>query len=273
MPLTISEPRVSCSCTTVTLSAKTVPPKESVFLDVSMDARRFTGPKTVDIYVSVGPQYTSTATLHVSANSRADVVCNPGQVNFGVVASGQTPTQTMDIEYAGNLDWKITGVADHAALPLEGKVEELYRQPGPITKVGYRLSATLKANAPAGAGRWEILLQSNDPASPNVPVLLEATVQASLEVSGQVKFSNAKVGTETSFRVVVRGSKPFRILAVEGQGDGLVVEGPSEAREVHVVQIKWKPATAGDFRRELKFKTDLDGGAVATVPVEGAASP
>ena len=54
-----------------------------------MDARRFTGPKTVTIHVTVGPEYTSTATLQVSANSRSDVVFNPGEVNFGVVPHGR----------------------------------------------------------------------------------------------------------------------------------------------------------------------------------------
>lgn len=271
VPLTITETRPSCGCVTVTPSAKIVQPKESIYLDISMDARRFTGPKTVTIFVTVGPQYTSTATLQVQANSRGDIVFNPGQINFGVVAAGQTPTQTVDIEYAGNLDWKVTGIAEHSA-PLAVKAEELYRQPGQVIKVGYRLTATLNAGAPPGAGRWEFLLQTNDPASPTVPVLVEATVQATLTVApGQVKLPDGKVGEEASFNVVISGSKPFKILAVEGQGDGLIVEGPTDARAKHIVRIKWQPGQAGDFRRELRFKTDLDG-ATAVVPVEGSAA-
>src|SRR5271163_1362553 len=141
VPLEIIGTRVSCGCVTVKPAKTVLQPKESAVVSITMDARRFTGAKAVSIYVSVGPQYTSTATLQVTANSRTDVVFNPGQVTFPVVYIGQTPTQTIDVEYAGLLDWKITSIADHS-YPLTTKVEELYRQNG---QVGYRLHITLKA--------------------------------------------------------------------------------------------------------------------------------
>ena len=189
-----------------------------------MDARKFTGPKTVSIYVSVGPQYTLTATLQVSANSRTDVVFNPGSVNFGVVASGQTPTQTIDVEYAGALDWKINSIAEHS-LPLTVKLEELYRQAGQVVQVGYRLHLTLKSDAPVGTHRWELLLQTNDPGSPSLPALIEATIQAPLSVApNPVVLGTLKPGEEVSRRVLVRGSKAFRIVSVETGGDDVSVQ-------------------------------------------------
>ncbi len=269
VPLQIINTRASCGCVTIKPSADVIQPKESATIEISMDARRFTGPKTVDIFITVGPQFTSTATLHVSANSRADVVFNPGAANFGVVASGQSPTLLIDIEYAGALDWKVTGIADHQ-FPLTTKVEELYRQPGPIVKVGYRLNVTVKADAPPGTHRCELLVQTNDPASPSLPVLAEFTVQAPLSVApSPLTLGSLKVGEEVSRRVVVRGSKPFRILSIEGQDDGLSVEFPGQPALVHVVTVKWVPMQVGDLKRDLKFQTDLDGGASATVAVEG----
>src|SRR5262249_22035411 len=107
VPLELTSVRVSCGCVTATPSTKVLQPRESGFLDVTMDAHRFTGPKTVTIYITVGPQYTSTATVRISANSRADVVFNPGQINFGVVQRGQGAAQVIDVEYAGVLDWKV----------------------------------------------------------------------------------------------------------------------------------------------------------------------
>jgi hypothetical protein len=272
VPLQITNTRTSCGCVTVTPSVQVLQPRETAYLDVTMDGRRFSGAKSVSIYVSVGPQFTSTATLQVSANSRTDVVFNPGQVSFNVVAAGQTPTQSIDVEYAGSLDWKITGVAEHTA-PLETKLEEKYRQAGPVIKVGYTLSATLKASAPPGTYRWELLLETNDPGSPKVPVLVEATIQAPLSVvpAGPVRLTG-KVGMEVATNVVIRGSKPFRILGVEGQADGLAAEVAADAKPTHLVKIKWQAAQAGELRRELRFKTDLDG-ATVTVPVEGTAAP
>ena len=84
VPIEISQPRASCGCVTATLKSLTLKPRESTYLEVMMDAKRFTGPKTVSIYLTVGPEYVSTATLSVSANSRPDVGFNPGQVTFGV---------------------------------------------------------------------------------------------------------------------------------------------------------------------------------------------
>src|SRR3954447_5095811 len=108
VPLEISQVRVSCSCVTAAPSKRVLQPRESGTIDVTMDARRFKGAKTVTVYVSDRPTFVSTAELKVSAVSRADVVFNPGQVNFGSVAQGQTPAQPVDVEYAGTFDWHLT---------------------------------------------------------------------------------------------------------------------------------------------------------------------
>src|SRR6478672_698447 len=90
-----------CACTTATASKRVLEPRETATIDVTMDAKRFTGSKAVSIRVTVGPEYTSTAELKITANSRADVVFNPSQITFGNVQAGQTPDQTIEIEYAG----------------------------------------------------------------------------------------------------------------------------------------------------------------------------
>jgi hypothetical protein len=273
VPLEIIGTRVSCGCVTVKPAVSVLQPRESTTVEVTMDGRRFIGPKNVKIFISVGPQYTSTATLEVSANSRADIVFNPGQVNFGVVASGQTPTQIIEVEYAGQLDWRVKGLVEHN-LPLDVEIKELYRRPGPINQVGYRLTIAVKATAPAGSHRWELLLQTNDNASPTVPMLIEATVQAALSVVPHpLHLSGVTVGQEVTKKVLVRGSKPFRILGVDGQGDGLTVDVPAAAAAIQVVTVKWQPAQAGNIRRELRFRTDLDSGATTSLVVEGKTAP
>jgi hypothetical protein len=268
VPLDIVGTRVSCGCVTVTPSSTTLQPKESGYIDITMDARRFTGPKTVNIFITVGPQYTSTATLQVSANSRADVVFNPGQVSFGLVPAGQTPSQTIDVEYAGVLDWRITGLAELKA-PLDVKYRELYREQG---RSGYRLQVTLKDNAPPGPFKYEVLLQTNDPASLLVPVLIEGNIQAALTVFPPVvPLKNIQVGQEVAHKVLVNGNgdKLFRILQVEGAPEGMTVEFPPAAAKVQVLTIKCRPTVAGPLKCELRVKTDLDGGAVATIAVDG----
>lgn len=270
VPLDIIGTRASCGCVRIAPSATSLKPRETGYIDVMMDASRFTGPKKVTIFVTVGPQFTSTAYLEVSANSRADIVFNPGQVNFGVVARGLTPKQTIDVEYAGGLDWHITGMVKTNA-PLEVAMEQLYRRPG---QVGYRLHFTLKKEAPAGAFKQEILLQTNDPASPLVPLLVEATIQAALSVvPSTVSLGEVKVGEAVVKSVLVRGSKPFRVVSVEGAGDGIDVELPMGVAPVQRVTIKFQPSRGGELKRELLFKTDLEGETPAIVTVEGKALP
>src|SRR5688572_33266819 len=70
VPLEIIQTRVSCGCVTVTPSSKTLQPGESGTLDVNMDGTRFNGQKSVDIHITVGPEFVSTATIQVKANAR-----------------------------------------------------------------------------------------------------------------------------------------------------------------------------------------------------------
>src|SRR5262245_52702087 len=156
----ITSIKSGCGCVTATAAKRVLEPRESTTLEVSMDGRRFAGAKTVKVSVTVGPEYVSTAELKVNANSRADVVFNPGEVNFGTVTQGQTPTQTIDVEYAGVLKWQVTEVVLGDA-PYTATVTETYRRSG---QVGYRLAVTMKNDAPAGALKHNLYLKTNDQA-------------------------------------------------------------------------------------------------------------
>jgi hypothetical protein len=272
VPLQILDVHTSCGCATATASTKVLASKEKGYIDVTMDGRRFTGQKNIKISVSVGPDFTSTAELRVTANARADIVFNPGEVTFGVVSHGETPTQTIDVEYAGVLDWKVNGVNTNGA-PFNVTIEELYRRTG---QVGYRVRFVLQPAAPLGALKQEVFLQTNDPASPLVPVLVEATVQPTLTVSPEdIKVTDLKVGQEVTRKVMVRGIKPFRIMAIDGGDENVSVltSLPSQQPLVqHTVVIKCQPAKPGEVRKQLQIKTDIQEAPVS-VTIEGTAGP
>jgi hypothetical protein len=277
VPLEITNVRATCGCLTATPSNKMLQPHETATLDITMDGRRFTGPKAITVYVSVGPEYISTAALRVTANARADVVLNPGQINFGVVSSGQAPTQVIDVEYAGNLDWRVTEVVKNAAAPINVTPQELYRQPATVNqtgKVGYRLAVALKADAPAGVFKHELILKTNDPATPVVPIVVEGNVQAPLTVSPSlVRMGSMKVGKERSFKVTVRGDRPFQIIAVDGQGEGVTAELPTQPAQLHQLTLKCQPSQTGELRKQLLIRTDLEQNASVAVTVEATVVP
>jgi hypothetical protein len=258
-----------CGCVSATAAKRVLEPRESTTIDVSMDARRFTGAKTVGIRVTVGPEYTSSAEIKVTANSRADIVFNPGQVTFGAVTLGQTPSQTIDVEYAGVLNWQVSEVIAKDA-PVDVTIKELYRRPG---QVGYQLQVTLRPDAPVGNLKHDLFLKTNDPASPLVPVLVEATVQSAVTVSpGRLTLGVVKKGEPLVRRVVVRSAKPFQVLDVDGGGGEITVEKSASAAPVQTVTLKCKFDNPGAFKRELKIKTDLQDVPVPVV-IEGTVAP
>jgi hypothetical protein len=271
IPIEITEVRVSCGCVTARVSKNVIQPRETANLEVNMDTLRFKRPesRTVSVYVSVGPQYIQTATVQVSANARGDVVLQPGQVTFGVIAGGQSPARTIDVEYAGVLDWRINEVIKNDA-PVDAVVEEWYRQPG---KVGYHLRVTLKPDAPPGPLTQELLLKTNDSASPLVPVLVEATIQAPLTVSpNPLSLGTVQVGKTQTMKVIVRATQAFRITGLEGMGDDFTIEKDENPKAMQILTVKYQAKSPGDVRQELKIKTDLPQPPL-TLKVEGTVVP
>jgi hypothetical protein len=273
IPVEITEVRVSCGCVSAKVSKTILQPRETAYLEINMDTLRFKRPesRTVSIHVSVGPQYISTATVQVSANARGDVVLQPGQISFGVVAGGQTPDRTVDVEYAGALDWRISEVINNDA-PVEVAAVEWYRQPG---KVGYHLRVTLKPDAPPGPLTKELLLKTNDPASPLVPVLLEANIQAPLMVTpSTLSLGTVKVGDTVTKKVIVRGNQAFRVIGVENLGDVFKFEElPANPQPQQILTVKFQAKSPGEVHEQLKIRTDLPQEAPVTLKIEGTVVP
>jgi hypothetical protein len=270
VPMSFTDFKSGCGCVSASAAKTVLQPRESSTVEVRMDASRFTGPKTVVVRVTVGPDFVSSAELRVTAHSRADVVFNPGQVNFGTVSRGQTPSRTIDVEYAGALAWEVREVLVRGA-PYTVMAQELYRRPG---QVGYRLQVTLKADAPAGALAHDLYLKTNDPAGAPVPVLVEANVQTPLTVSpSTLGLGAVKVNAALTRRVVLRGARAFRVLSVEGTGNGIEPAAlPAAEAVVQTVTFKCQFAEAGPFKRQVQIKTSLQEAPVV-VTIEGTATP
>jgi hypothetical protein len=270
VPLEVTIARVSCTCTTATTSTQKVEPHGTGTIDVAMNGRVFTGQRTVRVYVTLSsPQFYSTAELRVIANSRPDIVFNPGEVNFGVVAQGQGAAQDINVEYAGTFKWEVNGVVTND-LPVEASVEQLRERKG---QIGYKVSVSLKPDAPAGVLKGEMFLKTNDPASPLLPVLIEGNVQPALSVSPAAVRLSARPNQTRSVSVNVRGNKVFRILSIDGLGEGVSVAPalPDDPSDTHRLVISVKKGEPGDFRRKLQITTDLQKTPV-TVTIEGSVS-
>jgi hypothetical protein len=272
VPLQVSW-RVSCGCVSANPMPQVLEPRQSGYLDVAMDTMRFSGPKSVDLYVTVGnQQYSSTAVMKITANCRLDVTVEPGTVAFGVVPKGQAASREVMVRYAGGMNWQMSGAAPGDPAPFDVKLQEAYRQGG---QVAYRVQLGLKPDAAPGSYKGDLQLVSNDPQSRLVPIPYEITVQPSLEVTPELSKIGSKVGETQVRKLLVKANKPFKILSVDGQGDGLVVETPSVALPVQTLTIKFTPTNgqSGAIEKMLTIKTDLDGGSSVTAKVEATVRP
>jgi hypothetical protein len=92
VPLDITDVRVSCGCVTTRLTHTTLQPGETGYLAVTMDSSRFTGEKSVAIYVSVGPQFLSTAKLTVRARHAAYQKSRPPEQPWGDPPAIRSPS-------------------------------------------------------------------------------------------------------------------------------------------------------------------------------------
>jgi hypothetical protein len=105
-----------------------------------------------------------------------------------------------------------------------------------------------------------------------LPVLVEATVQAPLTaLPEKADLGTVMIGQSVSKRVIVRATKSCRITGIEGQEEGITADTSDASAERHTVTIKWQPTKAGDLKRQLVIKTDLDKDASLTIPIEGSA--
>lgn len=274
VPMQITNVRMSCSCLGYTPMSRVLQPNETGEFTVTMNSAKFVGANSQIFYVTFGPKYISEAEIRVSANSKTDVTVNPGAVIFGIVPQGTRASQSVKLEYKGrSRDWKILEAV--AAKSLDVRVVETGR--GGVLRGGadYLLTVSLKPGVPAGAIAEQITLKTNDPAHPLLQIMATATIAPPLEVApARVRMDNIAVGRTGQQRVLIRAARPFKVLRVDGVGEGVTVELPSTARTalpVQVITVKFDRKKPTALDRDLRVLTDLDGGAAVTVPVEAEA--
>jgi len=273
VPLQVIDVRKSCSCLEAYPPAEVLRPFETAELTLTMNSDKFTGANAQTFFITFGPQYVSTAVIQVKAVSRADVTVTPGVVNFGVVGLGTKPAQAVGVKYAGRQrDWKITGVVPPHG-PVDVQVADGTR--GIVNFGGaaeYRVTVTLRPDAPPGPVSEVVTLKTNDPSAPVLQVNVTGVVQAPVSVSpGRVRFDDVKLGGDgASQKVVVRAARPFRIQPVADDGDGLTVETFPGAAPVQIVTVRYQPRAAGLLKKTITFQTDLG---TATLAVEAVGVP
>jgi len=262
-PITIVSLRPSCGCTSGKASTSLVNPGASAVIETQMDTRNFLGLKSTILFVTLVTSSGKEAEVRLGVTSTilADVVLNPGSIDFGSVMKGQTPSQSLTIERIGAPGWKFERMVS-SSRALTAELAETRRDKAGA--VCYTLRVGIKPDAPAGPVRDEIRILSNDRETPSIPIIVTAMIRGDLSAVpsvlalGEVSSAAAKQG-----RFILRATRPFAITAVEGDGDGFAVQPPEKERKtMHVLTLAYKPEEGGmrgDLRRVFRVHTDLPG--------------
>jgi hypothetical protein len=272
VPVSILNLRVSCGCTSGKASAGVVPPGKTATIEAEMDTRNFVGRKATTLFVTLhnGSEEVEVA-LGVASTILSDIVLNPGGIDFGTVARGQSPTLGLTIDRLGPPEWRVVKMVS-ASKVLDATLVETRRGDG---MVSYRLDVSIKPTAPAGYVRDEIQLVTNDPDSRGFPVLVTAEVRGDLSASPSVLSLGAASSSDpVQGRFIVRASKPFKVVTIEGAGDGYTASPDDDAaRPIHVVTVAYRPDSGkpAAAARTFKIVTDLPGEppAVVTATLQG----
>ncbi len=270
-PVSIINLRASCGCTSGRANVSTVPPGGQAVIEAAMDTTSFVGRKATTLFVMLvtasGKQ--EEVGLAVSSTILSDVVLNPGTIDFGTLAKGQEMTRTLTIDRLGAPQWRVEKMVS-ASKVIDAWLDETARD---AKNVQYRLTMKLKPTAPAGLIRDEVRVMTNDSEAPVVPILVTGQVLGDLSASPvMLPLGRIANNGHAQGRYLVRASKPFQIVALEGQGNGFALdEFEPSAKAVHLINLTYKTGpntTLGDVRQVFRVVTDLPG----EVPLEISAT-
>lgn len=253
----ISSVKVSCGCLTAYASPKTfLQPGEETTIVTSMDTTRFTGAKSVTVYVQFDRPNFEEVRLWVQANGRNDFMLSPDTFTLGQAKRGTAPAVTVRVTFYGNKDAKIESAKGESNY-VQPTIKEVHRLD--TGEVAYDVTAKIRADTPVGKWYTDVWVKTNIASMTQVRVPLTVEVESPLTISPSVlALGSVKKDNEEVRRIIVRGVKPFTIKEIKGT-DAIVEVKPTskEAREVHVLSVKTKSAKAGTLDRALRIITDL----------------
>ena len=254
----IRDVKTSCGCTSAKPSQDTLASLETAYIEIVMDTRKFSNQKDSAVTVVFdAPQYAEVR-IPIRAYIRTDVVLTPGSIEFGSVPKGSRAERSLSITHSGRGNWAIKKVLSSNNPALNIKVIEAGRD---AVQVRYDMTVDVKPDAPIGEIREQFTLVTDDPINPNIPVLIEASVEPEYVVTpGVLNFGILTPGQERTVNLVVKGQKPFSIQKIESEKTAgtFKVSLPQRPQKVHVLPLTvTAPDSAGTV--EDLFTLTIDG--------------
>jgi len=254
----IASVRSSCGCTLPRVEQQWLKTYERGAVIAKFNTPAFTGQRGATVTVTFDKPYFAEVQLQVRGYIRSDVVFEPGSVQFGEVDQGSSADARVSVAYSGWGDWRIIDVRS----PNPHVQAQVVQRRGGSGRMVYDLQVHLDEQTPPGYLKEYLLLVTNDRARPQVPLLVEGQVVSGVTVSPSSLFLGVvQPGQTVTKRLVVKGKRPFRILAVEADDPSFHCELPEQQtpKTVHVIPVTFvAQGSSGKVVGKLRIKTDLE---------------
>jgi len=267
--LTLGQPRVSCGCTSASVSTNTVKPGESAAVIANMDTRRFqyaNVTKAVTIYVPFLTPNHEEVSLKVQAICRDDLMMSPDTLAFGDVVKGKGAKVSTKVTFTSDPKWEIQDSKSTGGyVGVEHKLES---RSGSV--VTYEVTAILDKDCPAGNWTADINLKTSNSAVGNLRIPVTVNVTAAVAANPEaVQLGTVSLGSpKKETRVTLQSGTPFKILEVKGADDqlGVTIES-KESKAIHVITLSASPKLQGGFVRNVEIVTDNKEQPKVVIPV------
>jgi len=247
----IADVRTTCGCSAAEPDKTTLKSRESTFIEITMNTHKFTHRKNSNVIVTFDKPQRAEVRIPITAYIQPDIILDPGSVNFGSIDNGIAWRQKVQVSHAHQSNWQIT-TAKSDSEHLDVNVTKNEGKPG------YELSVTLKPTAPIGDFRDQVVLNTTDPNSAQVTVLVEGKVTPDIIVTPEMaSIGKMAPGQEKTVRVVVRGKRPILIESIKSSTEhsAFAWETPAEEKNVHVIPIHIKAGSAlGKIEEEFQVR-------------------
>ncbi len=261
----------SCGCTTPQVTKTELKTYEKSEVVATFNTRQFTGHHSATITVFFDKPFYAELQLNVWGEIRSDVAVRPEQVDLGSVDQGTPVEKRVTVTHYGRSDWQILDVR---SVNTHYEVE-VVNGPRQGSTVSYDLIVRLKKDASPGYLKDQLILITNDQNAAQFPIEVEGVVNAELTVSPQIlALGSVEAGQKVTKNVIVRGRKPFKIIAAHCDDDAITCKISDSANKVQLIPVT---LVAGDkpgkLTKKLLIETDLGKSFVAEVTVQAEILP
>ncbi|MHB8972560.1 MAG: DUF1573 domain-containing protein [Pirellulaceae bacterium] len=254
--------RSSCGCTEPHVTVQSLKTWDKSAIRAVFNTRSFIGSRSATLTVIIDKPYYAEVQLSVRGYIRSDVLFTPGSVAFGEIEQGLAAERTVSVSYTGRSDWAIVDVRS-ANSSFEVELLDGERNFGRVT---YKMLVRLKVDAPPGYLQDQLTIVTNDSYNGSLELPVEGRIVSPLTVSPASLFLGVlKPGDTVQKKLFVKGTKPFKILSIECEGDCFKFQTSDKSTAAHMVPLTFTAGnTPGKLSQKIEIKTDLGAGATTT---------